>query len=69
MNINNSELEFLIKLVDELYMDDGHRDSASRLIEITEKLAHQRAVRNEHTRVAIAEKRKTDKNYARSKKV
>ena len=69
MNINNSELEFLIKLADELYMDDSHRDSASRLTEITAKLIHQREVKNEHTRVAIAEKRKTDKNYARSKKV
>lgn len=67
MYINNDDLEFLIELENELGCKEDWSDTVSRLWRLNEKLIKQRKEENKRAREFIAEKRKTDKNYARSK--
>lgn len=67
MYINNKDLDFLIELEKELGCDENWTDRVKRLWELNERLIKQREAGNKKTREAIAKKRKTDKNYARSK--
>lgn len=67
MYINNKDLEFLIELENELGCDESWSDRVKQLWKLNEKLIKQRESGNKKAREAIAEKRKTDKNYARSK--
>ena len=72
MNIKKSDLEFLIEL--ENYFghnytkDDEEYDFCLRLINLNERLIQQRIKTNEKTKRVIAERRKDNKNYARSNK-
>ena len=68
MYINNKDLEFLIKLENELGCDENWSDRVKQLWRLNEKLIKQREANNKKVRETIAERRKTDKNYARSKK-
>lgn len=68
MYINNKDLEFLIELENELGCDESWSNRVKKLWKLNEKLIKQREENNKKTRKIIAEKRKTDKNYARSKK-
>lgn len=68
MYINNKDLEFLIELENELGCDESWSDRVKQLWELNERLIKQRENGNKKTREAIAERRKIDKNYARSKK-
>ena len=68
MYINKKDLEFLIKLENELGCNENWSDRVKQLWELNERLIKQRESNNKKTREAIAEKRKKDKNYARSKK-
>lgn len=68
MYINNKDLEFLIELENELGCDENWSDRVKKLWELNERLIKQREANNKKTREAIAEKRKTNKNYARSKR-
>ena len=72
MYINNKDLEFLIELENEIGCDENWSDRVKKLWkklwELNEKLIKQREENNKKTREAIAEKRKTNKNYARSKR-
>lgn len=67
MYISKKDMEFLIELENELGCDENWSDRVKRLWQLNEKLISQREVRNKYTREYIAEKRKTDKNYATSK--
>ena len=67
MYINNKDLEFLIELENELSCDKNWSDRVKQLCKLNKKLMNQREANNKKTREAIAEKRKIDKNYARSK--
>lgn len=69
MYINNKDLEFLIDLENELGCNENWSDRVRQLWELNERLIKQRENGNKKTREAIAEKRKMDKNYARSKNV
>lgn len=72
MYINNKDLEFLIELENEIGCDENWSDRVKKLWkklwELNERLIKQREANNKKTREAIAEKRKTNKNYARSKR-
>lgn len=68
MYINNKDLGFLIELENELGCDERWSKRVKQLRRLNEKLIKQRENGNKKAREAIAEKRKTDKNYARSKK-
>ena len=67
MYINNKDLEFLIELEIALGCEENWSDRVKQLWELNERLIKQRENGNKKAREAIAEKRKTDKNYARSK--
>ena len=67
MYINNKDLQFLIKLENELGREENWSDRVQQLWELNERLMKQRENGNKKTREAVAERRKTDKNYARSK--
>ena len=67
MYINNKDLEFLIELENELGCKENWSDRVKKLWELNEKLLKQRGLNNKKTREAIAEKRKTNKDYARPK--
>lgn len=67
MYINNKDLEFLIELENELGSNESWSDRVKQLWELNERLIKQRENGNKKAREAIAEKRKTDKNYARKK--
>lgn len=67
MYINNKDLEFLIQLENELGEKENWSSRVEQLWRLNEKLINQRETNNKKTRESIAEKRKTDKNYARSK--
>ena len=72
MYINNKDLEFLIELENEIGCGENWSDRVKKLWkklwELNEKLIKQREENNKKTRETIAEKRKTNKNYARSKR-
>ena len=72
MYINNKDLEFLIELENKIgcdeYCSDRVKKLWKKLWELNERLIKQRETNNKKTREAIAEKRKTNKNYARSKR-
>lgn len=65
MYINNNDLDFLMDLLKKLGNLEGGSDDVKRLWNLIVKLLEQRDAGNKKTREAIAEKRKTDKNYAR----
>ncbi len=65
MYINNNDLDFLIDLLKKLGNLEGGGNDVKRLWNLIVKLLEQREAGNKKTREAIAEKRKTDKNYAR----
>lgn len=67
MYISTADLEFLVHLENKLGAIENWSDDVNRLWELNEKLLKQRKMNNEKTRKVIAEKRKTDKNYARPK--
>ena len=67
MYINTKDLQFLIQLENELGCEENWSDRVNQLWELNERLIKQRENGNKKAREAIAEKRKTDKNYARSK--
>lgn len=67
MYISTADLEFLIHLENKLGHVENWSDDVCKLWELNEKLLKQRRVNNEKTRKVIAERRKIDKNYARSK--
>lgn len=73
MYINKDDLNLLIEV--ENYMgntikdkDDPKYDYVLRLMALNEKLIQQRLRDNEKIRKVVAERRKIDKDYARSKK-
>lgn len=68
MYISNEDLEFLIQLSENLGNENCYSNDAVTLNRLVEKLLHKRAVQRKKTREAVAERRKNDKNYARSKK-
>lgn len=63
MTISNGDLELLVKA--ENYIED--EKIKSQLHNLTEKLMIRKDKRNERNRVQIAEKRKDNKYYGRSK--
>lgn len=63
MTISNGDLELLVKA--ENYIED--EKIKSQLHNLTEKLMIRKDKRNERNRVQIAEKRKENKYYGRSK--
>lgn len=63
MTISNGDLELLVKA--ENYIED--EKIKSQLHNLTEKLMIRKDKRNEQNRVQIAEKRKENKYYGRSK--
>ncbi len=63
MTISNGDLELLVKA--ENYIED--EKIKSQLHNLTEKLMIRKDKRNERNRVQIAEKRKNNKYYGRSK--
>lgn len=63
MTISNSDLELLVKA--ENYIED--EKIKSQLHNLTEKLMIRKDKKNERNRVQIAEKRKENKYYGRSK--
>ena len=70
MYIKNEDLDFLIKLaarLDDIF--DSNDKDVRNLQDLIGRLVNRRKNQNEYTRNFIAEKRKTDKNYARSKQV
>lgn len=67
MYINNKDLDFLIELENELGQAENWSNRVKKLWELNAKLIKQREEGNKKTRESIAEKRKTDKNYARGK--
>ena len=68
MNINNSELQFLVNLCNHLELFACTVHEAKELKKLTDKLIKQREDKRESTRKIVANKRKTDKTYGRSKK-
>lgn len=67
MHITIDDLNFLISLENRLGKAENWSDDVMRLWELNDKLLRQREASNEKTRVAVATRRATDKNYARSK--
>lgn len=68
MYISNKDLEFLIELENELGCDENWSERVNKLWELNQKLIEQREKNNKKVRGAVAEKRKTNKNYARKKR-
>lgn len=68
MYITIKELEFLIRLEDKLDNIESCSPDVEKLRQLNEKLLKQRDKYNAKTAAIIAEKRKTDKTYCRSKK-
>ena len=68
MHISIDDLNFLITLENKLGKEQNWSEDVIRLWELNDKLLRQREKDNERIRKVIAERRKTDKNYARSKK-
>ena len=68
MNINNGELEFLIRLGNTLSMFEYTQYEAKELKKLTDKLIVKREKLRESTRKIVAKKREADKTYGRSKK-
>ena len=68
MHISIDDLNFLIELENKMGKEQNWSKDVIRLWELNDKLLRQREKGNEKTRNAIAERRKMDKNYARSKK-
>lgn len=66
-HLKKDELEFLIQLENELGEEENWSPRVERLWRIVERHLNENKKTNKKTREAIAEKRKTDKNYARSK--
>ena len=69
MYISNKDLEFLIELENELGCDESWSDRVSKLWTLNQKLIEQKEKSNKKVRETVAEKRKTNKNYARKKVV
>ena len=67
MNINNNELEFLVNLGNQLKLFACTAHEARELKKLTDKLIERREKKRESTRKTVANKRKTDKTYGRSK--
>lgn len=67
MHLSNNDLEFLIRLENKLGEQEGWSDDVIQLWNMIEKLIDQRDVQRTKTRIAIANGRKIDKNYGRSK--
>lgn len=67
MNINNSELEFLVNLGKQLELFACTQHEAKELKKLTDELTARREKKRESTRKTVANKRKTDKTYGRSK--
>ena len=68
MHITNSDLELLIHLENKLGAQENWSDDVLALWGLVDRLVRQRDEGRVRTRTAIANRRKTDKNYARSKK-
>ena len=68
MFIKKKDLLFLIELENKLGKADGWSDDVIKLWELNERLLKQRERDNEKARLFVAERRKDDPNYARSKK-
>lgn len=66
--ITNGDLNFLIKLENELGKEESWSERVVDLWALVDKLIKQRARQNERAREYIAERRISDKNYARTKK-
>lgn len=67
MHINNEDLELLIRLENKLGIMENWSEDVTKLWLLIEKLIRQRDVARKRTAEKIAERRKTDKNYARPK--
>ena len=67
MYINNDDLDFLISLENKLGEKENWSDEVMTLWLLNERLIKQRDKNRDKTRKIISEKRKIDKNYARSK--
>lgn len=67
MHINNADLEFLICLENKLGIMENWSEDVTNLWLLIEKLICQRDATRKRTAKSIAERRKTDKNYARPK--
>lgn len=67
MYINNEDLEFLICLENKLGIMESWSEDVTKLWLLIEKLTCQRDVTRKRTAKKVAERRKTDKNYARPK--
>lgn len=67
MYINKADLDTLIELEQMLFKQDMV-EWFRKLYEINERLIQNRNKTNEKIRTKVAEKRKLNKNYARSKK-
>lgn len=68
MYISVSDLEFLIHLENRLGASESWSADVERLWQLNDKLVRQRESMNEKTRRVVAERRKSDKTYGRSKK-
>lgn len=68
MYISNKDLEFLVKLENELGCSENWSERVKELWALNQKLIEQRDKTNKKVRESIAAKRKIDKNYARKKK-
>lgn len=66
MHITKKELEFLINV--ECYLFTKNLDLYNEMYVLTERLMKQKERNNKASWERIKEKRKTNKNYARSKK-
>lgn len=68
MYITKDDLNFLIDLETRLEAEFGFRDEdVQELYKLNDKLIKRCREQNEYTRQFVAERRKTDKNYARPK--
>lgn len=67
-NIVNSEIAFLTKLNDKLSAIEGFEDDCNTLSTILNRLNEVYAISKARTAISIAEKRKTNPFYGRSKK-
>lgn len=68
MTIKKSGFEFLCRLYEKIKKSQEYRAEAERLHRLIDELLADKEKQNAKTRAFIAEKRKIDKNYARSKK-
>lgn len=67
MHISVSDLEFLIHLENRLGCFENWSEDVTRLWKLNEKLIKQRDKTNKRTREYVAEQRKTNEFYGRSK--